>query len=138
MDLGLASEVTGLLLVPDMEGTAWREVVRVYATSFSNTDKVALVLRVEPPTPDRAQEALGKVMVLLQELGINPEQAPDIVFEATVLAPAQRGRLYTAASAYICCPGPRDHVWRREASACGLQIIDTRVEDLARVLRAAA
>ena len=138
LDLGLAEDVTPLLCIPDMEETAWREVVRVFASCFSSADKVALVMRVEPPSEARLQRALDKVTALLAELGIAPDKAPDIVFEGTALPAARRGGLYTAASAYVCCPGPRDHGWRREAAACGLTIIEGSAEDLARLLRAAA
>jgi GT2 family glycosyltransferase len=138
LDLGLPGNVTRLLFIPDMLGSAWRDVVRVFVRTFTAADRVALCLRIEPPSEPRVREAFAKVTDLLAELGVTPEQAPEIVFEASALPAVRRGGLYTAASAYISCPGPRDQVWRREASACGLTIIETNAEQLSRLLRAAA
>jgi GT2 family glycosyltransferase len=138
LDLGLPRDLTRLLFIPDMLGTAWRDVIRVFVRTFTAADRVALCLRIEPPSEPRVSEAFAKVTALLEELGITPDRAPEIVFEASALPAASRAGLYTAASAYISCPGPRDQVWRREASACGLTIIETNAEQLSRLLRAAA
>jgi GT2 family glycosyltransferase len=121
-----------VLCIPDLrdrggppDGTpSWRPALERFLRTFSAADPVALVVRVEPPTQagaDRAARALGE---LLRELGIEPSAAPEIVIDVTALPAARRGSLYTGASVYLACGGPREPFHRREAEASGATVAD--------------
>jgi hypothetical protein len=85
---------------------------------------VALLVRVEPPTPEGADQAVEAVRALLREMGLPEERAADVLVDATPLPPARRGSLYTAAVAFLSCGGARDQFYRREAQACGLTLAE--------------
>jgi GT2 family glycosyltransferase len=102
----------------------WRAVLARFFATFSAADPVALVVRVEPPTPAGAEQATRAVAGLLRELGLPLAAAPEIVIDATPLPPASRGSLYSAAAAYLACGGAREVFYRREARACGLPIAE--------------
>ena len=100
----------------------WRDALTRFFTTFTARDPVALIVRVEPPTPAAAAEMATAIQALLGALGSAPHAAPEIIVEATPLPPARRGSLYTAATVFLSCGGPRDHFYRREARACGLAL----------------
>ena len=80
-----------VLCIPDWRApAAWRPALERFFATFSAADPVALVVRVEPPTPANAERAARAVSALLQERGIAPSDAPDIVIEATPLPRAPR------------------------------------------------
>ncbi len=81
-------------------------------------------MRVEPPTPEGAAQAVEVVRALLREMGLPEDQAADVLVDATPLSPARRGSLYTCAAAFLSCGGARDQFYRREAAACGLAIAE--------------
>ncbi|HET6149957.1 MAG TPA: glycosyltransferase [Polyangia bacterium] len=107
----------------------WRAALARFFSLYGAGDPVALVVRVEPPTPQGAAQAAEAVRGLLRELSIPVERAPEILIEATPLPPARRGSLYTAAKAFLSCGGARDQFYRREALACGLSIAELDTQD---------
>ena len=125
-----------LLCIPDWRGDGWLASLTPFFRAFRNEDPVALVLRVEPPTPQALERSVGGVQSLLAQLGIPLDAAPDIVIEASAIAPIHRGGLYTAATAYLRIPGSRDRFYAREAAACGLPLLDAGSADLRQVVTA--
>jgi len=120
----------GVGLVPRVSGAAaavaepWRAPLTRFFQTFTASDPVALVVRVEPPTPEGAAQAVDLVRGLLRELGLPEERAADVLVDATPLPPARRGSLYTCAVAFLSCGGARDVFHRREALACGLVLAE--------------
>ncbi len=122
-----------LLCIPDWNAEDWKRVVATYVRRFEGRDPVALVLRVEPPSPDLVTRARGKLDALLATLVAS--DAPAIRFETTQIPPRHRGSLYAAASAFLPCAGSRAAVYAREAEACGLPSLDVaELKKLARRL----
>ena len=111
------------LLIPDWESPVWRDTVAAYLRAFSSADPVALIMRVEPPTAEWIDAAWGAVNGLLAELAMSPDQSADIVFEGTQRPDAERGGLYTSATAYIRCSPTDSRDYVRQAAACGLPIL---------------
>jgi GT2 family glycosyltransferase len=102
----------------------WRAPLARFLTTFTADDPVALVVRVEPPTPEGAVQAAEAIRGLLRDLALPPGRAPEIIVESTPLPAARRGSLYTAAAAFLSCGGARDRFYRREARACGLPLAE--------------
>ncbi|HET6279475.1 MAG TPA: glycosyltransferase, partial [Polyangia bacterium] len=117
-----------LLCIPDWRGDGWVAPLTQFFRTFKNEDPVALVVRVEPPTPEALERTVRRVQSLLASLGIAMDAAPDIVVEASAIAPVNRGGLYTAVTAYLRCPGSRDRFYAREAAACGLPVLKDGAE----------
>ncbi len=103
---------------------AWRAPLARFFETFSASDPVALVVRVEPPSAEGAQQAAEAVRGLLRELALPPGRAAEVLIDATPLPPARRGSLYTSAAAFLATGGPRDGFYRREALACGLVLAE--------------
>lgn len=122
LDVGDTKAVR-LLCIPDWGDAGWQRVLVSYLRAFGPEDPVSLLLRVEPPEPALVARALAAAEALLAEAGLPEERTPDIVFEASVLAPGQRGGLYTAASALLPVAGQRAARFAREAQACGLPLM---------------
>ncbi len=123
LDLGEAREVR-LLCFPDAANPSWKQTLSAYLRAFASGDPVSLVLRVEPPLPERVEAALAEARGCLAAAGISEEAMPDVVFEASSIPPAARGGLYTAVSALLPVAGSRASLYLREAAACGLPVID--------------
>ena len=131
-----------ILCIPDFRATAglvprlapssssspssspWRAPLTRFFQTFGPTDPVALLLRIEPPTPEGAAQAVDIVRALLREMGLSEDRAADVLVDATPLPPARRGSLYTCAAAYLSCGSARDQFYRREALACGLTLAE--------------
>jgi hypothetical protein len=113
-----------LLLVPDWRDDSWPVALETIFRAVSQRDPVAIILRIDPPTPALVDRAVAGVNEALASVGITVDQAPDIVIEASTIPARRRGGLYTAATAYVTTTGPRDRFTTREARACGLPIID--------------
>ena len=113
------------VLVPSSSSSpTWRAPLIRFFQTFGPTDPVALLVRVEPPTPEGADQAVEAVRALLREMGLPEERAADVLVDATPLPPARRGSLYTSAVAFLSCGGARDQFYRREAQACGLALAE--------------
>lgn len=112
-----------LLCIPDWSGSAWREVVGAYLKTFRAADPVTLLVRIEPPLPALIDQAWAEVSAILEGLGLDEESAPDLIFETTAIPGRFRGSLYTAATAFVPCPGGRAGLYTREAAACGLPAV---------------
>jgi hypothetical protein len=111
------------LMIPDWEAPVWRDTVAAYLRAFSSADPVALIIRVEPPATEWVDAAFGAVNGLLAELALSPEGSADIVFEGTQRLDAERGGLYTSATAYIRCSPTHSPDYARQAAACGLPVL---------------
>jgi hypothetical protein len=113
-------------------------VVRSFVETFTVRDPVALVVRIEPPTAGAPELALAEIAATLTRAGFAIADLPEVLFEATVLPPACRGSIYTAARVFLRTASERDRLRAREAAACGLQVVDASAasDDLRRVLAA--
>jgi GT2 family glycosyltransferase len=108
------------LHVADWRQAGWADALSPFFRAFNSADPVALIVRVEPPTPEALDRVVAGLNGLLAALAISLHSAPDIVIEASSLPPARRGGLYTAATAYLRSAGGRQGFYAREAAACGL------------------
>jgi GT2 family glycosyltransferase len=120
------------------QDAGWRAVVRRFVETFTVRDPVALVVRIEPPTAGAPALALAEIAATLTRAGFAIADLPEVLFEATVLPPACRGSIYTAARVFLRTDSERDRLRAREAAACGLEIVDANAtpDDLRRVLAA--
>jgi hypothetical protein len=112
-----------LLMIPEWDGEDWKQPFGEAVQGLGPDDPVGLLLRVEPPTVARVEYAVQRVGALLAELGISEEQTPDMLLDTTLLHPADRGRLYAAATALIATGGSRGALYEHEAMACGLPVL---------------
>jgi GT2 family glycosyltransferase len=118
------------------EDAGWRAVVRRFVETFTVRDPVALVVRIEPPTAGAPALALAEIAATLTRAGFAIADLPEVLFEATVLPPACRGSIYTAARVFLRTASERDRLRAREAVACGLEVVDANAApaDLRRLL----
>jgi len=112
-----------LLMIPEWEGEEWKEPFSEVVRALGPNDPVGVLLRVEPPTVDRVEYAVQQVGGLLEELGVNDSDTPDMLLDTTLLNPAERGRLYAAATAMIPTGGSRAALHDHEARACGVPVL---------------
>ena len=110
------------LCIPDWENEAWKAIVLSYIENTPNDGKTALILRVEPCTPERVESAIEKIGALFQAYNIDASKIPDIILETSTIYSGDRGSLYTACDVLIPCDGKRAHVYLREAKACGMAV----------------
>ena len=88
------------------------------------------------PTAGAPALALAEIAATLTRAGFAIADLPEVLFEATVLPPACRGSIYTAARVFLRTASERDRLRAREAAACGLEVVDASAPpaDLRRVL----
>ncbi|HEY2901038.1 MAG TPA: glycosyltransferase [Polyangia bacterium] len=112
-----------LLCIPDLTDDAWLLAMDGVFRALTNRDPVAVVVRVDPPSAVTVDRAVAGVKAILSRQGRSLDDAPDVIIEASAIAPRDRGGLYTAATAFIPLPGSRARFLAREAVACGLPIV---------------
>ena len=114
-----------LLCVPDPSDRemAWLGCVMKYLSSFGPGDKAALIVRVEPTSPNWLSVIVDSIEREAKKLGIRLDERDDLVIEASTLPSADRGRVYRAADVFIPLPGVRREFLIREARACGLDVL---------------
>lgn len=105
-----------------LEHAGWESVLRRFVESHTPNDDVTLVLRIEPPIPSVVDPIVARVNELLEGSGKGPDEIPDVLAEVTPLPAAKRASLYRAVSTVILTGSPRDRVYRRESSACGIEV----------------
>lgn len=108
-----------LLFTPDVLEPGWWAPLRTFLGTFGPEDPVALVLRPEPATNERAQQALQEASALLNQLA-TAKTLPVVLLEVTNLPPLLRPNLYRAMTAWLDTPGPLAPFIAREAAAVGL------------------
>lgn len=119
-----------LLFTPDVLESGWWGPLRTFLGTFGPDDPVALVLRPEPATNERAQQALQEASALLNQLA-TAKPLPVVLLEVTNLPPMLRPNLYRAMNGWLDTPGPLAPFVAREAAAVGL----TRVLPSAEAMR---
>jgi SAM-dependent methyltransferase len=122
MDLDTPKPIR-ILCAPAFETEAWRDAIAAVFRAFRETDPVALVVRVDGPTPERVNQAVDRLSGLLAQIGIALERTADIVIEASELAPLERQTLLAAVQAFLPTGGAGDGTWTREAEARGLPVL---------------
>ena len=125
-----------LLCIPDAVDPAWEEVLAAYLVAFDASDPTSLVLRVEPPLPERIEEVVRAAERRLQSVRLGEGAAPDVVIEASALASQARGGLYTLATDFVPAAGRRAYLYAREARACGLPFVEAPTVETLRDLLA--
>ena len=113
-----------LLMIPELDGTEWKKPFADFVTTFGPEEDIGLLLRVDPPTPGRAELAVELVTSELANLGLGEEVAPEIILDTTQFNAGERGRLYASAVGLLCSGGSRAKLYAREAQACGLPLLD--------------
>lgn len=122
VELGGGREVR-LLCIPDWRDPRWTRTVLPFLRAFSAEDPVSLVVRVEPPMQGPLHVAVAALQAAMAEAGVAEDAAPDLILEASEIAPDARGGLYTAATALLPADGPDRERIVREARACGLPVV---------------
>lgn len=111
-----------LLLIAEAGEAAWCGILEHYLREVDADAPITLVLRIEPPAEDAVASAAARIEEVVRRCSGPGRELPDVLLEATPIAPRARGGLYTAASALISCDSARAALWRREAEACGLAV----------------
>jgi len=119
-----AARGTRLLLIADGVDNGWADTFASVVTAFGPDDDVTLILRLDPPTQDVVDRVTRGVERVLQVLGVDESEAPDVMLDVSWIPPRRRGGLYTAASALLATNSQRFAMYRREAGACGLRVVD--------------
>jgi GT2 family glycosyltransferase len=118
--LGLGTDKpVKLLFTPDVLTPGWWAPLRTFLGAFGPDDPVALVLRPEPATNERAQQALQEASALVDQMA-TAKSLPVVLLEATNLPPMLRPTLYRAMTGWLDTPGPLAPFVAREAAAVGL------------------
>jgi GT2 family glycosyltransferase len=106
---------------PDHSG--WERVLSDFVANHTPNDDVTLVLRIEPPIQSVLDAVIARVNVVLAASGKSETDSPDVLAEVTSIPSSLRGGLYRAVQRVILTGAPRDRVYRREAEACGVEIV---------------
>jgi GT2 family glycosyltransferase len=109
---------TRVLAIADGCDERWFDAVRDFCASHGPNDDVTLIVRVEPATK-RVLDAVGsKLEALVAQVG--DAAMPDVLVDATPIAPAARGGLYAAVSAWLPTASARNWIHEREAALAGV------------------
>lgn len=112
------ARATRVLVIADGCDAGWVGAVREFCERHGPNDDVTLVVRVEPGTK-RVIDAVGaNLETLVAELG--ESAVPDILIEASPLAPSARGRLFAAVNAWLPTASARNWLHRRESHLAGV------------------
>lgn len=114
------------LVFVTLEDAGWENVLRRFVETHTPNDDVTLVLRIEPPIPSVVDPIVARVNVLLEASGKGPDEIPDVLAEVTPFPASKRASLYRAVSTVILTGSPRDRVYRRESSACGIEVREAK------------
>lgn len=112
------------LCVPDWREDSWQQPINTYLNTFSATDNVAMVLRIEPAVKEIAELAERLVTAIINNSSRPALQSPDIIIEATPLEAEQEHLLYGSCHAYIPCEGGHDAHFRSKCAQYGLEVIE--------------
>lgn len=127
--LGAAMEHR-LLLFAERGETGWKGRLTEYLTTVRAEDPVTLLLRIEPPSPAVINATLVEIEAVVAQLEdadptLDAASRPDVLIETTSIPPRKRGGLYTAATALLSAESHRARLYRREAEACGVPVVET-------------
>lgn len=98
---------------PDWASTTWQEVVTAYAHAFRAADDVSLVLWLDPTQGVGIEEASARLMDVLAEVGLDPEESPDLLLVPDVLDLAGLAGLYAAVD-WVVAAGEAQQAVRAE------------------------
>lgn len=112
------ARATRVLAIADGCDERWVDALREFCASHGPSDDVTLVVRVEPSTK-RVLDAVGsKLEALVAEIG--DAAMPDVLVDATPIAPSARGGLYAAVNAWLPTASARNWIHEREAALAGV------------------
>jgi glycosyltransferase involved in cell wall biosynthesis len=106
----------------------WRDTLRAYLAAFAGEEDVRLAIKTWKWKPGEYAQARGE---LLAELGLSPEQAPEIEVIDDVLSSERMRDLYQRAWLFV--KNANREGWSMpctEALACGTPIAAARIEPL--------
>lgn len=86
---------------PDWSASTWPLVVSSFAEAFAAEDDVSLVIWLDPSQCVGEEEAGLRILDVLTQAGIDPEQAPDILLVPDVLDLEGLARLYAATDCVV-------------------------------------
>lgn len=119
---------TRVLAIADGCDDRWIDAVREFCATHGSNDDVTLVVRVEPATK-RVLDAVGaRLEALVAEIG--DAAMPDVLVDATPIAPSARGGLFAAVNAWLPTASARNWIHEREAALAG---VPTFVDAVAKV-----
>ena len=106
----------------------WDILIRAYLTEFTKEDDVALILRVYPVNGKPETEIRDEVRAFIRnELRLDPEKTPEILFIDEVLSQGEMRSLYASAQAFVLpTRGEGFGAAYLEAILAGLPTIATR------------
>lgn len=102
---------------PNWSGIAWQDVVAAYLRAFEPTDEVSLVLWLDPVQGVSLEDASQLLLDSMERMGIDPDQAPDLLLVPDVLDLAGLARLYAGTH---CVVPAGDAIQETRASKLGL------------------
>jgi hypothetical protein len=114
---------TMVLMIPDWGREDWQAPLETFLRCVSASDSVGLIVRVEPPTLRHAEGVLAALTGFLEGLDIKEDELADLFLETSLLGPADRGSLYSAAEALLPVGGARSELYSSEAELCGLKVL---------------
>ena len=109
---------------PDWSASTWPLVISSFVRAFAAEDDVSLVIWLDPSQGVAQEEAGLRILDVLTQAGIDPEQSPDILLVPDVLDLEGLARLYAATD---CVVSAGNKVQADRAERLGLPVL----EDLA-------
>lgn len=107
------------LAFPTWTVTDLTAILTPYLQAFTPHDEVALVLRLDPKSGITSEQAQESLLQTLDQLGVVPEDAPDILLIDIPLTSEREGALFASCQALVSTEDVR---FDRKAAACGLPI----------------
>lgn len=86
---------------PDWAQASWRQVLETYLRAFSADQDVSLVLWLDPLQGVALEDASRRILEVMENLGVSPEEAPDLILVPDVLDRAGMASLYAAANCIL-------------------------------------
>lgn len=112
---------TAFIHHPDWSASTWPLVVSSFAEAFAAEDDVSLVIWLDPSQGIAQEEAGLRILDVLTQAGIDPEQAPDILLVPDILDLEGLARLYAATD---CVVSAGNKVQADRAERLGLPVLD--------------
>ncbi len=119
------THATRFLVIADVVDRGWLNRVAEFVREFRASDPVSLVVRIEPPTREVIELTTSLLREAIARTGVPDADLPDVLIDASTIAARRRGGLYTSADALLDTGEKtlRAPLWRREATACGIEVL---------------
>ncbi|MFZ5814032.1 MAG: glycosyltransferase family 2 protein [Bacillota bacterium] len=117
-----------ILLIPDWTdpATAWAEAFRECLEAFGAEEDVAIIVRVEPPSPPVTERVVEQLQSVVAATGRSEDALPELIVEATPATPLTHTCIYRAATVLLSTPGQHQMVHERNAEHAGIAVLRSR------------